>query len=76
MSAKPCYRCGGVIVFGKEQDTGKIIPLSVGSKVYRVIKENIVALDPKALVPHVCVDRKPIEPSPARDFHDPESSRE
>ena len=73
MSAKPCDRCGGVIVFGKERDTGRIIPLSVGSKVYRIVKENIVELDTKALIRHVCITEKPKEPSPSLDFTEPKS---
>lgn len=54
MSAKPCTRCGGLITFGTDQDTGRVLPLMVGSRVYRVVKENIVVLDPKALIMHVC----------------------
>ncbi len=73
MSAKACDRCGGIIVFGREKDTGKIIPLSVGSRVYRIIKENIVEVDPKALVRHVCITEKPKEPSPAQDFTEAKS---
>ncbi len=73
MSAKACDRCGGVIVFGKERDTGRIIPLSVGSKVYRVVKANIVELDPKALVRHVCITEPAKEPSPEIDFTEPKS---
>lgn len=72
MSAKACDRCGGVIVFGKERDTGRIIPLSVGSKVYRVIKGNEVELDSKALVRHVCITERQAEPSPAVDFTEPQ----
>ncbi len=72
MSAKACDHCGGVIVFGKDRDTGQIIPLSVGSKVYRVVKGNEVALDPKALIRHVCITKKPVEPSPAQDFNEPQ----
>ena len=71
MSAKACDKCGGVIVFGKDIDTGRIIPLSVGSKVYRIVKENIVELDPKALIRHVCISEKPKEASPAHDFNEP-----
>jgi len=71
MSAKPCDRCGGVIVFGKDRETGQIIPLSVGSKVYHVIKGNEVERDPKGLVRHVCISEKPKEPSPAQDFNEP-----
>lgn len=71
MSSKPCDRCGGVIVFGREKETGKIIPLSVGSKVYRIIKGNEVELDPKALIRHVCLTDKPSQPSPEKDFTEP-----
>ncbi len=71
MSAKACTRCGGVIVFGKEKDTGRIIPLSVGGKVYRVIRENLVELDPKALIPHVCSTDKTTQPIPEKDFREP-----
>jgi len=71
MSAKACDRCGGVIVFGKDSMTGQIIPLSVGSRVYRIVKENIVELDPKALIRHVCITDKPKEPSPSQDFNEP-----
>ncbi len=71
MSAKACERCGGVIVFGKDRETGQIIPLSVGSRVYRIIKENIVELDKKALIRHVCLNDRPSEPSPAQDFNEP-----
>ncbi len=71
MSAKACDKCGGVIVFGKEKDTGKVIPLSVGSKVYRIIKENIVEIDPKALVRHVCISPPQATASPAQDFSEP-----
>jgi hypothetical protein len=75
MSAKPCNRCGEIIVFGKEQETGRIIPLMVGARVYRVIKENIVSLDPKALVPHVCQTQvKPPMPPPDRDYSEPYSN--
>jgi hypothetical protein len=74
MSAKACTRCGGVIVFGKDRETGRIIPLSVGSNnVYRVVKGNIVEPDPKALIRHVCVVEKPPVPSPERDFTEPQS---
>ncbi len=76
MSAKACYRCGGLIVFGKEQDTGKIIPLSVGARVYRVVKENIVVLDSKALVPHVCLSKADVAAAPASpvlDFTEPKT---
>ena len=59
-------------MFGHEKITGRIIPLSVGNNVYRVLKENIVELDPKALVRHVCISTPPPEPSPARDFNEPE----
>lgn len=69
MSAKPCNRCGRVIVFGREKETDRVIPLSVGSKVYKVIKDDVVELDPKALVPHVCAPSIPgAEP---RDFSEP-----
>lgn len=72
MSAKLCNRCGWQIVFGKEHETGKIIPLSVGARVYRVIKENIVSLDPKALVPHVCQPQGTLPtPPPDRNFSEP-----
>ncbi len=70
MIAKACNRCGGPIVFGKEQETGRIIPLSVGAKVYRVVKENIVTLDPKALVPHICMS--PQTPQAERHFSEPQ----
>lgn len=76
MSAKPCNRCGGLIVFGKEQETGRIIPLSVGKRVYRMVKENVVTLDSKAFVPHVCITETRSEPSPERDFTEPNSSQE
>lgn len=72
MSAKACDKCGGVIVFGKDRETGQIIPLSVGSKVYRIVKENIVELDSKALIRHVCISPKPKEPSPSQDFSEPQ----
>lgn len=71
MSAKACDKCGGIIVFGKDRETGRIIPLSVGSKVYRIVKENIVELDPKALVRHVCLSERPAQPSPVQDFTEP-----
>ncbi len=78
MSAKACNKCGGLIVFGHEKITGKIIPLSVGNNVYRVIKENIVELDPKALVRHVCLhkDDVPPSPSPVKDFNEPKEPEE
>lgn len=74
MSAKPCNRCGGVIVFGKDRETGQIIPLSVGGKVYKIIKDNIVMLDPKAMIRHVCITERQTEPSPAQDFNEPKES--
>lgn len=74
MSAKACDKCGGVIVFGKDRETGRIIPLSVGSKVYRIVKENIVELDPKALIRHVCISEPRREPSPSVDFTEPKES--
>lgn len=67
MSAKACNRCGGIIVFGTEQETGRVIPLMVGGEVYRIVKESIVTKDPKALIKHVC-QTKPPEP---RDFIEP-----
>jgi hypothetical protein len=74
MSAKACSRCSQPIVFGKERETGRIIPLSVGARVYRVIRENIVELDPKALVPHVCATTPtPPPPPPDRDFTEPQT---
>jgi hypothetical protein len=70
MSAKACNRCGRGIVFGTEKDTGKVIPLSVGAKVYRVVKDNIVELDPKALIPHVCHTGAAV-PAPEPHFSEP-----
>jgi hypothetical protein len=37
------------------------------------VKENIVKLDPKALVRHVCVTTPPASPSPERDFTEPQT---
>lgn len=74
MSAKACNRCGGPIVFGKDEDTGRIIPLSVGARVYRMVRENIVTLDSKAFVPHVCLTGRELEPPPDRDFTEPKSN--
>ncbi len=74
MSAKPCNKCDQPIVFGKEEMTGRIIPLSVGSRVYRVIKENIVELDPKALVPHICGQVK-VPPRPDVNYSEPKATR-
>lgn len=77
MSAKACNRCGGVIVFGHEQGTGRIIPLSVGQKVYRVVEKDVVTLDPKALVPHVCITANDEQlPRPDRDFTEPNTAQE
>jgi hypothetical protein len=73
MSAKPCDKCGGLIVFGKDRETGRIIPLSNTTKAYRIIKDNVVMQDPKVLVRHVCVSDVPKEPSPAVDFSEPQS---
>lgn len=77
MSAKACNKCGGLIVFGHEKITGRIIPLSVGNNVYRVIKENIVELDPKALVRHVCLSKAEVAAeTPPVDFTEPKTAEE
>lgn len=73
MSAKPCKLCGGIIVFGTEQETGKVLPLMVGGEVYRVVKDNIVTKDPKALIRHVCqINQNP--PPRDRHFSEPEGA--
>lgn len=67
MIEKACNRCGGGIVFGHEYQTGKVLPLSVGLNVYRVVQENVVTLDTNALVPHVCITPKD-GPRPDREL--------
>lgn len=76
MSAKLCSRCRRPIVFGKERDTGRIIPLSVGAKVYRVIKDDVVEIDPKALVPHVCAATPVPDPVPERAYSEPQGGQD
>lgn len=71
MSAKPCDRCGKAIVFGEDIETGKIIPLEVGQNVWRMVKNQLVTLDPKGFIRHRCEIPELRPPGYRPDFNEP-----
>ena len=77
MSARPCDRCGKLVVFAKDRVTDKWLALTNQAATWRIVASKLgvpyVVQEPKILVTHYCTIDQPAAsmPDPDKNFSEP-----